>query len=329
MQIDFLTVLIAVVSLIILAVPGYILAKVGFFPEKAGEVCSTLVLYGCQPMLVFMGFQGKRYSSDILLNMLIVAALVFVIHLIMIGIVSICIRGKGDEAKKRVVRAASVFGNCGYMGMPFIQMLFSGSEYFGEIVVYTAVVISIFNIMNWTFGVYMLTGDKKNISIKKILLNPTIIAVVLGFVVFVTLKVPIVELAAPGTPANMILNKLVQSFNYLGDMVTPLAMIVIGIRLANVKFKQLFADKWTYLICFNKLIIMSIVTIICVLFLPISEQVKYVIFFSLSMPCATSTALFAIQFGGDGDFASISVLLSTILSILTIPLMFLLFNLLI
>ena len=329
MQIDFITVLTSVVSLIILAIPGYILAKVKFLPEKAGEVCSTLVLYGCQPMLVFMGFQGKRYSSDILLNMLIVAGIVFVIHLIMICIVSLCIRNKDQETKMRCARTASVFGNCGYMGMPFLQTLFSGSEYFGEVVVYTAVVISIFNILNWTFGVYMITGDKKNISIKKIILNPTIIAVVLGFIVFVTLKVPIVELAKEGTTAHMILNKLVQSFNFLGDMVTPLAMIVIGIRLANVNFKQLFADKWAYLICFNKLIIMSIVTIICVLFLPISEQVKYVVFFSLSMPCATSTALFTIQFGGDGDFASVSVLLSTIMSILTIPLMFLLFSLLI
>ena len=83
MQIDFLTVLIAVVSLVILALPSFILSKAKLLPEKASETLSALVLYGCQPALVFMSFQGETFKSEIGLNMLIVFALSFAVHLIM------------------------------------------------------------------------------------------------------------------------------------------------------------------------------------------------------------------------------------------------------
>lgn len=325
MQIDFFSVLITVLSLILLAVPGYLLVKTKLLPEKAAETCSAIVLYGCQPALVFMGFQKTEYDVQIGINMLIVAGLSILVHLIMMGVAYLCIRNKDNNAKLNVVRYAFVFGNCGYMGLPFLQSLFGG-EYPGEVLIYGAVVIAIFNIMCWTLGIYMITGDKKNMSFKKIVLNPTIIGVVLGFIVFVIAKVPIVKLATDGGTLDMILEKLVQSLNFLGDMVTPLAMIVLGIRLSNVNIKQLFMDKWAYIVCFFKLIIMSLVTMLITAFLPVGTIVKYALFFLLSMPCATNTALFAIKFNSDGDSGSVFVLLSTILSIATIPLMFLIFT---
>jgi predicted permease len=139
-------------------------------------------------------------------------------------------------------------------------------------------------------------------------------------------KVPIVELAKEGSTLDNVLTKLVSSINFLGDMVTPMAMIIIGIRLANVNLKQLFMDKWAYVVCFFKLIVMSLITMLLVAFLPIDNMVKLAMFFLLSMPCATSTAMYAIKFNGEGDSASVFVLLTTILSILTIPLMFLIFS---
>ena len=100
-------------------------------------------------------------------------------------------------------------------------------------------------------------------------------------------------------------------------------MIVIGIRLANVNLKQLFLDKSAYISAFFKLVVMSLVAISVVAILPVDVTVKYAIFFLLSMPSATNTAMFAVKFGGDGDFASVCVLLSTALSVITIPLLYL------
>ena len=329
MQIDILNVLVTVLTLVVLAVPGFLLAKARFLPEKASEAFSTLVLYGCQPLMVFMSFQGKPYDASVGLNMLIVAVIAIIIHLVMYGVAYLVIRGKDSATKARVARYGCIFGNCGYMGLPFIQSLFAGKDCYSEAIIYTAVVIAIFNVFNWTFGVYIASEDKKNISIKKILLNPTIVGIVLGFLVYVIVKVPLADLAKQGSQLDMAVEKLMNSFNTIGNTVTPLSMTVIGIRLANVNFKQLFMDKVAYFVGAIKLIAMSVITMLLVAFLPVNDVVKYTAFFLFSMPCATSTALFAVKFGGDSDFASVCVLLTTILSIATIPLMYLLFGLMI
>ncbi len=326
MQIDFVQVLITVLSLILLLVPGFIMAKMKMFSEKATQTLSTLVLYCCQTALIFMCFQGKNFDSSIGINMLIVAGLTFAVHFIMILIVSLCVKGN-QELKLRCVRYASVFGNCGYIGVPLLEMLFSGNaEVKSEILIYTAVILSVWNILNWTFGVYMMTKDKKQVSFKKILLNPVIIAVILGLICFLAFQKPIKDLAPAGSVGDSILTKLMDSIDMFGKAVTPLSMTVVGIRLANVKFKQLFLDKLAYFQCGLKLIVMSLVSMLLVAFLPIDTTVKYAVFFCMSMPAASATTMFAVKFNGDGDFASICVLLSTILSIATMPLMFLLFS---
>lgn len=329
MQISFLTVLIAVASLILLAIPGFILSKTKLLGEKAQSAFSTFVLYGAQPCMVLMGFQNTSFNAEIGLNVLIVAGLTIAVHLIMAGIICLLVKLKGDVCKRKVIRYGSMFSNCGFMGFPFLQMVFAGSSYIGEVMIYAAVVVAIFNVLSWTLGVYLITGDKKNVSIKKVALNPTIIAVVIGFLLFFTVKVPFVELPTPNTTLHTIVSKFINSINVIGDTVTPLSMTVIGMKLASANFKELFLDSSGYLVCGMKLIVMAIVTMLCVCFLPVAETIKYVLVFLLSMPCATSTALYPTLFGGDGKSATSYVLLTCICCILTIPLMFLLFTVLI
>lgn len=329
MKIEFLDVLITVVFLLVLAVPGFIFAKLKMLPEKAAETISTIVLYCCQSVLVITSFQKKAFEPQIGLNMLWVALIALCIHLIMFAILKLVFIKKSADEKIRVLKFASVFSNCGFMGFPFLQSLFSGenqAELLSEIMIYGAVIIAVFNLLTWTFGVYIMTGDKKQVSIKKIALNPVIISLVIGFILFVALPRPIVDLAESGSTLDNILTKFMQSMNYLAEMVTPCSMIVIGIRLANVNLKQLFLDKRAYISAFFKLVVMSLVSILAVAFLPVSVTVKYAIFFLLSMPSATNTAMFAVKFGGDGDFASVCVLLSTALSVMTIPLLYLIIS---
>lgn len=325
MDISFLTVLIAVLSLVLLAVPGFLLEKFKMLPEKTGEALSAIVLYGAQPAMIFMSFQ-EYYNATIARNLIWVLLLAAAVHLLMIGIIYLCIRNKDKSAKKYVARYGCLFGNCGFMGLPFLEIVFGGTGYGGEIIIYAAIIIAVFNILNWTLGVYMITGDKKDISAKKIFLNPTIISIFIGAIIFFTVQTPFVDLTVEGSDARFIVEKLMNSVNTIGQMVTPLSLTVIGLRLARVNLRSLFLDKWSYVVCALKLIVMSLLTILCVSFLPVDITVKYVLFFLLSMPSATSTALFAVRFGSDGDFGSICVLLSTIISIVTIPLMYLLMS---
>lgn len=349
LQLNFLDVLLTVVSLVTLTIPGFLLAKTKIFGKEADKALSGLVLYGCQPMLMFVGFQKTNFNSSIAVNMLIVAGIALFVHLAMIGIMFLIIKNKKKrvafdgvqengavtqseidssliETKKNCVRFASVFSNCGYMGVPFLTSLFGGTAYEGEILIYGSIVIAVFNLLNWSLGVYMMTGNKKDMSIKKALLNPTIIGILVGLILFLTVQTPLVDIAVQGSVLDKILEKFMGACNFLANMVTPLAMIVIGVRLANVNFKALFLDKWAYVVCVCKLVLMSLISILSVAFLPIDLSVKYAIFFLLSMPSATATVLFAVNFGGDGDSASVFVLLSTVTSIITIPLMYLLFK---
>ncbi len=322
MEIGFIDVLITVIFLLALAIPGFIFAKLKMLPEKTAEAISTIVLYCCQSVLVITSFQKKAFEPEIGLNMLYVMLLAVAVHFIVFIVLKFVFIKKSAEDKIKVVKYAGVFSNCGFMGFPFLQSLFSG-EAQAETLIYGAAVIAVFNLLNWTFGVYIMTGDKKQVSAKKILLNPVIISLVIGFVLFIALQKPLVEIAPQDSFWDSILEKFMQSMNYLAEMVTPCSMIVVGIRLANVNVKSLFMDKWAYVSAFFKLIVMSLLSILIVAFLPVDTTVKYTVFFLLSMPSATSTAMFAVKFGKDGDFASVCVLLSTVLSVITIPLLYL------
>lgn len=321
-----LTVFATVLSLLLMAVPGFLLQKFKLLPEKAETVLSNLVLYGLQPFLLFMSFQNKAilYSTDIVVNMLIVFGLILAVHIIMYAVGLVAVRGKDYLAKKRCVRYATVFSNCGFMGLPFLQMLFSGANG-GEIMVYVASSLIVFNVLNWTLGVYIMTGNFKEISFKKVILNPVIIALLLGIVSFFACGGPLINVIPEGF-GKEITQKVLDSFSFLGNAVTPLSMIVIGVKLAKIEFKKLFVEKWAYVTCFLKLIIAPLIAILLVVFLPVGNLVKYAVFFLMSMPSATSTVLFAVRFNGDTDFSSVAVSLSTVLSILTIPLMYLVIN---
>ena len=243
-MINFVDVFITVIFLLLLAVPGFIFSKTKMFPKTASETLSVIVLYGCQPILIITSFQGCAFDPDIAVNMLIVAGIALVAHLIMFAIVKFAFIKWQTNDKVKLVKYLSVFSNCGFMGLPFLQSLFTGASLQAELVIYCAVILAVFNILNWTFGVYILTEDKKEISLKKVLLNPVIISVVFSLILFFTMQKPLVELATEGTIVHKILSKLMSSLNFLSNMVTPLSMFVIGIRLANIDVKQLLADKW-------------------------------------------------------------------------------------
>ena len=326
MEVDFLNVLITVLSLVIFIVPGFLLAKLKIFKEGADKALTGLVINVSQPLLMFMSLQ-KYFDKSILSNVLVVFVATVIIHFVMIGLLSIVLRNKDRVKKINVVKFASIFGNVGFMGIPFLQTLFKNNPSVqSEILIYCAIVIAAFNLMTFSVGVLIISGDKKNVSFKKAFLNPTSISVYVGLFLFLVVGRPIASFGAEGSNLNLFLTKIMNSLQMLGDMVTPLSMIVIGIKLAATSPKKLFLDKWAYVSCLDKLIIMPLVAILVVGFLPVNQVLKYAVFFTMAMPSAAITTMFSVQFDSDGEFASSAVLLTTAMSIITIPLMFLVIN---
>ena len=325
-MISFFDVFITVLFLLLLTVPGFILAKLKMLPQSASETLSVIVLYGCQPIMIFTSFQGSSFSAEIAINMLIVAGLALLAHLLMFALAKIVFLKWEKNDKVKTVKYLSAFSNCAFMGLPFLQSLIKSPALQSELIIYCAVVIAVFNVLTWTFGVYIMTGDKSQVSLKKVVFNPVIIAVVVSLIVFFALPQPLVDIAKNGTLLDTVLEKLMASLGFLSNIVTPLSMIVIGIRLTNIRVSQLLVDKWAYITTGMKLVVMAFLSIFLVAFLPIAATIKYTIFFLLAMPSAASGAMMAVKFGKDGDFASVCVVLSTICSIVTLPLLYLFMN---
>lgn len=324
MDFNFLDVLLIVLSLALLATPGIILGKLKLLPENGAKTLTSVLLFVGQPALTFMSFQKTTYSPDIVKNLLIVAGLAILFHAIMVAIVSLCFGKKFDKDKKlRVVSFASCFGNAGFMGLPFLQMLFNTS---GEAVMYGAVFVAVFNAFTWTVGIFLLTGDKTYVKPKKAVLNPPFIALIISLPLFLILKKPINLIGQEGTILRSIFEKIYVSGNFLGELVTPLSMIILGIRLSEMDLKEMFLEYHSYISSAFKLMLMpAIAFFVCELF-GVAESIKWALFFECCMPTAVQTLLFSEQYDGETHTASSAVLMATLLSIITIPLMYLLFS---
>lgn len=325
MEVSFLSVLLSVFSLALLAVPGFIIGKLKLLPENGTKALTSVLLFIGQPMLTFMSFQKCAYSKEVVSNLLLVAGLAILAHILMFGVIFLTLFKKStNDEKFRIVSFASVFGNCGFMGLPFLQMLFGGIS--SEAIMYGAVFVAVFNAFSWTVGIFFITRDTKFVKFKKAFFNPPFIALLISLPLYLILKKPINLIGAEGSFVRSCFEKIFISGNFLGELVTPLSMIILGLRLSEMKLKEIFADYHPYISSCMKLILMPSLAFVACTILGVPELIKWAVFFECCMPTATQTLLFSEQYGDNPHTASSCVLLSTMLSVVSIPLIFLLFS---
>ena len=163
------------------------------------------------------------------------------------------------------------------MGLPVISALFCSP--ICELRIYVSFYIAVFNIVNWTIGIYIISGDRKYMSIKNALINPTTVALAVALPLFF-LKVRIADH----------LPQLARAFSMLGDMTTPLSMIILGIKLAEMPFRDIFSSWKVYLVSFLKLIAMPL--LMMALILPagplLGDVARYAIVIIAAMPSPPS-----------------------------------------
>lgn len=310
---DFFTSLISVGLLIALAIPGFILKKLKMLPSGAVQTLVVLLMYVSQPFLTVSSFAQKTYESRLLVNMGLVFAFSFVLQFIVFFICKAAFSFSKREAEKKVCVAAGFMSNCAFMGIPLMQAFYPGSS---EPIIYCAIFIVSFNILSWTLSVYQMTGDKKFISLKKAFLNPPTIALAVALPIFFT------GFALPSSVLN--------SIRFLGDMTSPLSMIILGIRLAEIDFKRLFSTLNVYIASALKLIVSPLVSlgilILVRLIYPLDSLIIISLYIIMAMPTANSAILFAELFGGDSDTAVKCTLLTTVFCVVTVPLLMLVCN---
>jgi predicted permease len=223
---------------------------------------------------------------------------------------------KGDEEKRQgMMRFCMVFSNNGFLGLPLAKAVFGESP----IVTYVIILNIITNILMFTLGVYLISGDKDAISLKKAFLNPVLLAFIAGIGLnLLNIKSYVLEVVTFST--------------HFSNVVTPLSMTILGIKMAGVKFSALFTSWRMYFVSGMKLIVFPALGVGILfalkLVLKIDDNMIVGFLIALAMPTAGLASTFSDQHDGDTENAVVFTLGTTILSILTIPILYGLLNLL-
>ena len=308
----FLITLFSVGILLLSAVPGYIFIKCKLVKEDFIPGVSKILVYICQPAIAIYSFANLEFSFDSLKKMGVFSLLVIVLHLVILVGAYFAFGGKRKRAVWGIITVSSSFANCTFFGIPIIEALLP--EVASGLIAYASIYSLIMNIIGWTVGAALISGNVKYISLKKVFINPATISTGVAFLIFL-LGINIPE-------------ALLSSITVMGKMATPLSMLVLGMRLASIDLKSVFLDKKLYFSTLIKQFAMPLVALLLVLFIPLDTGLKACLYILAACPTASVVLAFAEMLESGQESASGAILLSTILSIVSLPLMVLLMVLL-
>lgn len=193
------------------------------------------------------------------------------------------------------------FSNAGFIGIPLVQSVLGDSSVF-----YVSIFLALINILQWTYGVSVMTGKKPLTQVKSLLLNPVLLSVVLGlFLFFTELKLPAI--------ANI-------AIDYLASLNAPLAMLVLGVYLGKVDWKRMLTTPRTYLCAAVRLVLIPAATLLMFKLIPADSSISLAILICAAAPVGANVAVYAQLHGQDYSYAVQTVVLSTLFSVITLPL---------
>ena len=319
-----------VAILFIMMIPGFVLRKCKLSSDGFGKGLSNLVLYIAQPVLIFSAYI-RAFDKTVLINSLYILVMSAVAHTVF-AVVALSLFRKAPDMKRRMLRFATIFSNAAFMGIPLISSVLGA-----EATIYASVYNIVFNLFLWSLGVKICVSDrdldgdgdsdaddkkiaktKSRSAIKLALLHPVTIAALLGLIVFL--------LPIDGYISSVKL--VMDSLDMIKNLVAPLSMTVIGLRLADINFRGFFTDKHMYLALVLRhlalpLIVVAIVRLLALAGLGNDGITSMVIVIMAATPAASSATMFAEKYDCDAAYVSKFVAFSTVISILTMPLVLL------
>lgn len=326
----FIKVILSIAVLLLFIVPGYVLRKMRLVDGGSKRALSSILLYVCQPALIissFCVFSDEEWliiselgSAALVKDFLIAAVISLVAMLAVFAVCKLVFIKYRDKDRANIYSYIAIFSNCGFLGVPFIEILTDGSIL---AVMYLMIFNLVFALVVWTLGVWLLTGDRRNISIKKVLLNPSIISMVVTLLLFFVPQINFFMFE--GISEIQILPE------YLSTMTAPLSMIIVGISMAELPLKSLFTDVGAYIAGALRLIVAPVITFaiavafyfMCSGFLGNTPQVEYVFLapvIAMCMSPAATVVAMAEQYQKGGQTATIAFITNTLLSVITVPL---------
>lgn len=294
----FFNVLLQVGILLILISLGFILTKLNIVNEVGSKVMTDLVLYIVTPCVIVKSFM-RPFDIGAAKGLLISVAAAVLAHTVFI-LSSILIIHDKNVQRERVLRFAAIFSNCGFMALPLQEALLGDEGVF-----YGSSVVAVFNIFVWSYGIFLMSGDKKYIKPKTLILSPSVIAIIVGIVIFL-LSLPVLQI-------------IKRPIEFMAGLNTPLPMIIIGYHLAKSDILKGLRDKGAVLTSFLKLAVLPILALFIMYVCGIRGTMLISLTVAFSSPVAAITAMFSAKFDNDTALAATVVSMSHLLCILTMP----------
>lgn len=288
---------------------GFFLYKIKMVSTETNQQLTKIVLNLVNPAVVLSAYQ-VAYDPEQAKNMLYG----FLLSAISMGIailVSQCCKIKGKKGCVPTEQFAVVFTNCGFIGLPLLFALFGKLGVF-----YCNTYVTVFNLMIWTYGITLMSRGAKEtrkISVKdqlKQLLTPTMVCIGIGLVLyFARIRLP--------HPVHM-------TVDYIASMNTPLAMLVSGVYIAQSDLLGALKNLRIYYLMVLKCFVVPLLVLLVFSFLPMNQLLKTSILLLAACPTGANTMLFAAGYHGNVERASNIFTLTTLCSILSLPIIIML-----
>lgn len=273
---------------------GFTMFKIKRLSSVGSKEMGAILLYVVTPIIIMRAYTVE-YSAQRAFNMLIALALA-VVSVFLSIIISKIIFKDG-----RIENFSSTYSNAGFMGIPLVQATLGS-----EAVFYLSAYLAVMVLIQWTLGIVVITGDQTHSSFKRILTNPVILGIIGGLAIFF-LQLPLPRF-------------VLEVFNIISGLNSPLAMLILGAYLAQIQWMSLI-NSWKVVgVSFSRLLIIPL--IIGALMIFVSNEyymIKMVTLIAASAPVGFNVAILAQQFDKDYFQAVRYVCHSTLFSIVTMP----------
>lgn len=293
------TVFSQVTILMIMIAVGFIAAKTKIMTAEGARCCTDIALIIVTPCVIIKSLI-REYSHDIMKSLAFAFVITLAVQVLMILLSRIILHSK-DKARERVLRFGTIFANCGFMSLPLQQVILGADG-----TLYGSAYIIMFNLVIWSYGVYLISGDKKYIQPKKLFINPGIIGLAVGLVIFVC-SIPVPQI-------------LYSAIDYISAIYTPLPMLIIGYHLAQNNILTAFKDFKCIFAVILRMIIYPLAVIGFLYIIGVRGTLLVSVVISVSAPVAAITTMFSSKYGADTPLSVDMVSLSTVISIVTMPL---------
>lgn len=289
-----------VLILMILVALGAMLSKTGILTESGVRSITDMVLMTVTPCVIIKSFV-REFDAKALKGLLISFLIAALVHIGFIVLSRIILHSK-DISRERVLRLGVIFTNCGYMSLPLQEAILGETGVF-----YGSSFIAIFNLFVWSYGIITISGDKKYLTPKKLVFNPGMIGLAVGLVIFL-FSIPVPKI-------------IYQPISFVASLNTPLPMIIIGYHLSKTDILKSIKDLQCLLASLVRMLLLPSVAIALMYLCRVRGDMLVSAAISCSAPTAAITTMFASKFGGDTELSVNMVSLTTIMSLLTMPLM--------